>query len=236
MCPHRRHGGRPSYAVQRFRLCFRTGGPNRHLDRSVTVHSPPGQSDNVRVQSTVLTTARLRLRLWCEDDLEPFAALNADPRVREFFPSLPTYGESAESMRYIHSHFERHGFGLWAVEVIDVVPFIGFIGLSVPSFNAPFMPCVELGYRLAFEHWGQGYATEGARAAIAFGFRNVGLPEIVAMTATANERSRRVMERIGMTHSAADDFDHPNIVAGHSLRRHVLYRLTARDWAATADA
>jgi ribosomal-protein-alanine N-acetyltransferase len=181
-------------------------------------------------------TARLRLRPWRDDDLEPFAALNADARVRAFFPSLQTYRESAESMQDIRDHFHRHGFGLWAVEAIDAAPFIGFIGLSVPSFDAPFMPCVELGYRLAFEHWGQGYATEGARAALAFGFATVGLAEIVAMTAAGNARSRRVMERAGMTHRAADDFDHPNIVAGHPLRRHVLYRLTARDWAAATHA
>src|SRR5262249_33291853 len=123
----------------------------------------------------VLTTARLRLRPWRNDDLELFAALNADPRVREFFPSLQTHQESAESMQYIRDHFGSHGFGLWAVEVIGAVPFIGFIGLSVPSLDAPFMPCVELGYRLAFEHWGRGYATEGARAVIAFGFATVGL-------------------------------------------------------------
>ena len=184
----------------------------------------------------MLTTERLRLRPWRNGDLEPFAALNADARVREFFPSLQTHQESAESMRYIDGHFRRHGFGLWAVEVIGAAPFIGFIGLSVPSFDAPFMPCVELGYRLAFEHWGRGYATEGARAAVTFGFTTVGLDEIVAMTAVGNERSRRVMERLGMTYNAADDFGHPNIVAGHPLRRHVLYRLTARDWAATPHA
>jgi RimJ/RimL family protein N-acetyltransferase len=183
----------------------------------------------------VLTTARLRLRTWRDEDLEPFAALNADPRVREFFPSLQTHQESAESMRYIDDHFRRHGFGLWAVEVIGTAPFIGFVGLSVPSFDAPFMPSVELGYRLAFEHWGRGYATEGARAAIALGFATLGLAEIVAMTAVGNERSRRVMERVGMKHNAADDFDHPNIVAGHPLRRHVLYRLTAADWAVVAQ-
>jgi RimJ/RimL family protein N-acetyltransferase len=114
-------------------------------------------------------------------------------------------------MRYIDDHFRRHGFGLWAVEVIGTAPFVGFIGLSVPSFDAPFMPCVELGYRLAFEHWGRGYATEGARAAIAFGFATLGLAEIVAMTAVGNERSRRVIERAGMKHNAADNFDHPNL-------------------------
>lgn len=173
----------------------------------------------------MITTSRLRLRLWDDDDLAPYAALNADPRVREFFPSLQTYQESADSMQYIRDHFARRGFGLWAVEVIGGAPFIGFIGLSVPSFDAPFMPCVELGYRLAFDHWGHGYATEGSRAAVAFGFGRLGLPEIVAMATAGNERSRRVMERLGMTRDPADDFDHPNIVAGHPLRRHVLYRL-----------
>jgi RimJ/RimL family protein N-acetyltransferase len=179
------------------------------------------------------TTPRLRLRPWRDEDIDPFAALNADPRVREFFPSLQTRQESADSMDRIRDHFRHRGFGLWAVEVIGAAPFIGFIGLSVPSFEAPFTPCVELGYRLAFDHWGQGYATEGSRAAIAFGFDTLGLSEIVAMTAVSNERSRRVMARIGMTRNPSDDFDHPLIAAGHPLRRHVLYRLRAQDWAAT---
>lgn len=181
----------------------------------------------------MLTTARLQLRSWRDEDLEPFAALNADPRVREFFPSVQTRQESAESMQYIRDHWAQRGFGPWAVEVLGGAPFIGFIGLNVPSFDAPFMPSVELGYRLAHDHWGYGYATEGARAAIAFGFTTVGLAEIVAMTAAGNVRSRRVMTRLGMTRNAADDFDHPNIGAGHRLRRHVLYRLTGDDWAAT---
>lgn len=133
-------------------------------------------------------------------------------------------------MQFIQDHWQRHGFGLWAVEVTGVAPFIGFIGLSVPSFPAPFMPCVEVGYRLAFAHWGHGYATEGSRAAIDFGFTTMGLSEIVALTTVGNERSRRVMERLGMRRNPADDFDHPNIVAGHRLRRHVLYRIGAREW------
>jgi len=178
----------------------------------------------------VLTTSRLRLRLWRDEDLQPYAALNADPRVREFFPSLQTHQESADSMQFIRDHWQQRGFGLWAVEVVGGAPFIGFIGLSVPSFDAPFMPCVELGYRLAFDHWRNGYATEGSRAALTFGFATVGLSEIVAMTTVGNERSRRVMERLGMRRNPADDFDHPNIVAGHPLRHHVLYRLTAHEW------
>ena len=137
-------------------------------------------------------------------------------------------------MQFIRDHWQRRGFGLWAVEVIGGAPFIGFIGLSVPSFDAPFMPCVELGYRLAFEHWSKGYAAEGSRAALEFGFTSLGLPEIVALTTASHERSRRVMERLGMHRSAADDFDHPNIASGHPLRRHVLYRLTAQEWARLA--
>jgi RimJ/RimL family protein N-acetyltransferase len=183
----------------------------------------------------LLTTSRLRLRLWRDEDLEPYAALNADPRVREFFPSVLTRQESADSMAFIREHWQQRGFGLWAVEVIGGSPFIGFIGLSVPSFDAPFMPCVEVGYRLAFDHWGRGYATEGSRASLTFGFETLGFAEIVAITAVRNERSRRVMERLGMRHDPADDFEHPSIDAGHPLRRHVLYRLTRDEWATAAS-
>jgi len=177
-----------------------------------------------------LLTARLKLRLWRDEDLEPYAALNADPRVREFFPQLLTYEESAQSVRYIREHFSRHGYGMWAVEVRGGASFIGFIGLGVPSFEAPFMPCVEIGWRLAFEHWGHGYATEGARAALTFAFDSEGLREVVAFTTVGNVRSRRVMERLGMRRNAAEDFDHPNTPDGHPLRRHVLYRLRQIEW------
>ena len=184
----------------------------------------------------MLTTSRLRLREWRDTDLDAFAAWNADPRVREFYPSLLTREQSAESMQFIQDHFRRHGFGLWAVELIGGAPFIGFCGLAVPSFDAPFMPCVEVGYGLAFDHWGRRYATEGARAVLDFGFETAGLTEIVAMAVTTNHRSRRVMERLGMTHDPSDDFDHPHIADGHPLRRHVLYRLTARQWRARRGA
>ncbi len=176
---------------------------------------------------SVLTTARLRLRDWRDDDVEPWIALNADPRVREFFPNRLTPEESVAQIASIRDHFARHGFGLWAVEVIHGAPFIGFIGLSVPSFDAHFTPCVELGYRLAVEGWGRGYATEGARAALRHGFESLGLAEIVAFTAEQHWRSRRVMERLAMRHDPADDFDHPSLPPDHPLRRHVLYRLGA---------
>jgi RimJ/RimL family protein N-acetyltransferase len=142
----------------------------------------------------------------------------------EFFPKTLDRAESELAAARIREHFARHGFGLWAVEVPGVADFIGFVGLAIPRFEAHFTPCVEIGWRLAREHWGRGYATEAARAVLAFGFRDLGLDEIVSFTTAANRRSRAVMERIGMTRSPADDFDHPVLPEGHPLRWHVLYR------------
>jgi RimJ/RimL family protein N-acetyltransferase len=173
-----------------------------------------------------IRTDRLLLRRWTDADRGPFAALNADLRVMEHFPSVLTRDESDAILGRIEVHFERHGYGLWAVEVLDQFPFIGFVGLAVPSFEARFMPCVEVGWRLAAAYWGQGYATEAARAALAFGFGPLGLEEIVSFTVPENDRSRRVMQRLGMTHDPADDFNHPT---QPDHRRHVLYRLRAAD-------
>ena len=172
-----------------------------------------------------LRTDRLYLRRWRATDRQPFAALNADPRVMEHFPAPLSREESDALAARIESHFEQHGFGLWAVEIADIAPFAGFIGLSIPRFEAHFTPCVEIGWRLAAEYWGSGYATEGARAVLAFGFEQLRLAEIVSFTVPGNLRSRRVMERLGMTRNPADDFDHPALPEGHPLRRHVLYRL-----------
>jgi len=171
-----------------------------------------------------IETERLRLRRWREADHAPFAALNADPRVLVHLPGPLTREQSDTWIARIEEHFERHGFGLWAVEVRDGAPFVGYVGLAVPRFEAFFTPCVEIGWRLAAEHWGHGYATEAARAALAFGFERAGLAEIVSFTVPDNVRSRRVMERIGMTRDPAEDFDHPALPEGHRLRRHVLYR------------
>jgi RimJ/RimL family protein N-acetyltransferase len=154
--------------------------------------------------------------------------LNADPRVMEFFPAVLSRAESDQLAAGIERHFEQHGFGLWAVEVPNIAAFVGFIGLSVPGFTAHFTPCVEVGWRLSAEHWDRGYATEGARAVVAFGLETLGLPEIVSFTVPDNVRSRRVMDRIGMVSDPADDFDHPGLPAGHPLRRHVLYRIKPR--------
>ena len=171
-----------------------------------------------------LRTERLLLRRWRPEDREPFAALNADLRVMEHFPSTLTRAQSDAGADSIEVHFDRHGFGLWAVEVPGVTAFAGFVGLAVPSFEAAFTPCVEIGWRLGADYWGRGYATEAARAALSYGFGTLRLTEIVSFTVPGNIRSIRVMERVNMTRDPHGDFDHPRIPEGHPLRRHVLYR------------
>jgi ribosomal-protein-alanine N-acetyltransferase len=174
-----------------------------------------------------LDTARLRLRRWRREDREPFAAMNADPEVMEFFLAPLTRAQSDELIERIEQGFEQHGFGLWALEVRESKQLVGFTGLSVPEFEADFTPAVEVGWRLARPAWGQGYATEAALAALGFGFKRVGLEEVVSFTSVGNHRSRAVMGRIGMSRDPGEDFDNPMIPAGHPLRRHVLYRLRA---------
>ncbi len=177
-----------------------------------------------------IQTERLLLRQWREEDLEPFAALNADPRVMEYFPSTLSREESSQMVKRIQSNIEKRGWGFWAASLIQTGEFIGFIGLEDVHFTAPFTPAVEIGWRLAFDFWGKGYATEGARAALQYGFETVNLKEIVSFTAAQNMRSRHVMEKIGMCHDPKEDFDHPKLKKGHPLERHVLYRLNATEW------
>lgn len=171
-----------------------------------------------------LRTERLLLRRWRETDLEPFAALNADADVMAHFPMVLSRRESDALAERADSLFDEHGFGLWAVEASG--EFVGFTGLSIPRFEAPFLPSIEVGWRLARDVWGHGYATEAARAALAVGFGEHGLREIVSFTAATNVRSQRVMERLGMMRDGA--FDHPALPLESPLRRHVLYRLAAR--------
>lgn len=170
-------------------------------------------------------TDRLLLRRWRDSDGLPFQAMNADPRVMEYFPSLLSPGESDALIDRAQAHFNRHGYGPFAAELLADHSFIGFIGLSIPAFDAPFMPAVEIGWRLAFDFWGRGLATEGARAVIRYAFNELDLESLVSFTVPANLRSRRVMEKIGMTHDPRDDFDHPRLPEAHPLQRHVLYRL-----------
>ena len=173
----------------------------------------------------VATTERLILRRWQPSDREPFGQLNADPRVMEFMPSLLSRTESDALIDRIEADFDLHGFGACAVELRGEASFLGFVGLNVPRFEAAFTPCVEIAWRLSAEYWGRGFATEGARAMVRYAFDTLQLDALVSFTVPANLRSRRVMEKIGMTHDPAEDFDHPNLAPGHPLRRHVLYRL-----------
>jgi ribosomal-protein-alanine N-acetyltransferase len=174
-----------------------------------------------------LATGRLLLRPWIEADRVPFRRLNADPRVMEFFPGVMSEEESDRGFDRIQDHFQRHEFGLFAVALPDNGLFIGFAGLAIPAFEAHFMPCVEIGWRLAAEYWNRGFATEAARAVASYAFGPLQLKELVSFTVPSNLRSRRVMEKLGMTYDPVEDFDHPKIPEGHPLRRHVLYRLSA---------
>jgi len=173
----------------------------------------------------MLETSRLILRRWRDSDRDPFAALNADPRVMRFFPAVLSRAESDRAVDRIEARFETQGFGLFAAELRQGGAFIGFIGLWTPDFEAAFTPCVEIGWRLAAEYWNRGLATEGARAVVKYGFDSLRLSEIVSFTTVANVPSRRVMEKIGMTRSPEDDFDHPKLPESHPLRPHVLYRI-----------
>lgn len=172
-----------------------------------------------------MLTTRLRLRQWTDADLEPLAAMNADPEVMAHFPAPLSRGESDAMLARLRSDLAEHGWGLWALELRETGEFLGFTGLAIPRFDAHFTPAVEVGWRLARTYWGHGYATEAARAATAYGFSELALDEIVSFTTVGHRSSRAVMERLGMTHDSDDDFDHPSLPCSHPLCRHVLYRL-----------
>jgi ribosomal-protein-alanine N-acetyltransferase len=179
-----------------------------------------------------LTTGRLALRAFRDDDREPFAALNADPAVMEFFPARLTRAESDAFVDRILARWATDGHGLWAVERLEDGAFLGFTGLA----RLDWLDQPEVGWRFARSAWGHGYATEAADASLAWGFATLGLAEIVSVTTVANLRSRAVMERIGMTRDPADDFLHPNLPDGHPLRPHVLYRIRREDREAASRA
>lgn len=181
----------------------------------------------------VRRTERLLLRGFTDADREPFAALNADPVVMEHFVS--TYGRERSDafVDRVLQRWSERGWGLWALERTDTGEFIGYTGLWPAEFEAPFTPAVEVGWRLARAHWGQGFATEAALESLRYGFTDAGLDEIVSFTAVGNERSWRVMERIGLVREPEGDFEHPAVPEGHPVRPHVFYRLTRERWAAT---
>jgi len=176
-------------------------------------------------------TERLRLRQWTATDRAPFAELNGDPRVMEFFPAPLSRIESDAMADHCQALIAERGWGVWAVEMKSARTFIGSVGLHVPALELPFSPCVEIAWRLAAKYWGSGFATEAARAALNAGFERLGFLEIVAFTATINTRSRAVMERLGMR-DANEPFEHPQVRAGHELRPHCLYRLALADYRA----
>lgn len=182
-----------------------------------------------------LRTARLLLRPWRTSDRAPFAAINADPKVMEYFPRVSTREESDAFVEKIVARMERQGFGLWAVELPGVTDFIGFIGLN-PADGVLGRPVLEVGWRLAAEHWGHGYATEGGHASLAHAFDVLGKDEVVSFTTTANQRSRHVMEKLGLIHRPDEDFDHPGVPASWPGRRHVLYAITREHWNAARPA
>jgi RimJ/RimL family protein N-acetyltransferase len=177
-----------------------------------------------------LQTPRLLLREWRDDDLDHFAVLSANPVVMEYLSPVDSRAASDLIAARVREHFARHGFGFWAVELPSVAPFIGVVGLATVAFQAPFTPAIEIGWRLAPDHWGHGYALEAAAAALDDGFGRLGLDEIVAFTVPANHGSQRLMHRLGMTHDDRDDFDHPRVPAGSPLKRHLLYRLQRAAW------
>lgn len=181
-----------------------------------------------------IETNRLILREWQEEDLEAFARINQDPQVMEHFPALLSIEETAAFIERINQHFRKHGFGLWAVVLKESEELIGFVGLNIPSFEAHFTPCVEIGWRLASQHWGKGYATEAAKAVLKTGFKKYGLKEIVSFTVPANKRSIRIMEKIGMVRDPKDDFEHPKLPKDHPLLVHVLYRISSLNYSETA--
>ncbi|HEY9000018.1 MAG TPA: GNAT family N-acetyltransferase [Mucilaginibacter sp.] len=172
-----------------------------------------------------IETPRLTIRQWEEKDHEPYVSLNADPEVMKYFPSIKTPGETLAQIKRIADYIDQHGYGFWAVERKDNHQFIGFTGICEPGFEADFTPCIEIGWRLSKENWGHGFATEAALACLNFGFEKLDLKEIYAFTAIPNNRSEKVMQRIGM--ERAGEFDHPLIADGHWLKKHVVYKISA---------
>ena len=173
----------------------------------------------------MIETERLLLRRWKKSDLNPFSKMNADPRVMEFFPNLLSREQVEAMIERIELHFEERGFGLWAAEEKANQRFIGFVGLQIPNFDPPFGSCIEIGWRLNFESWGKGYATEAAREVLKFAFEELKLKEVIAMAVKTNFRSLGVMAKLGMTYDPTCDFDHPKYQAENPHKRHVLYRI-----------
>ncbi|MES9968432.1 MAG: GNAT family N-acetyltransferase [Candidatus Thiodiazotropha sp.] len=178
---------------------------------------------------SIVEADRLILRQWCDEDYAPFAGINADPRVMEFFPQILSRDESDDLANRCRELIAERGWGFWAVELKGCCDFIGILGLNAPQDRLPCSPCIEIGWRFAYKHWGRGYATEAGNATLEFAFKTLMLDEVVAFTALKNQRSRAVMQRLGMSNTNRD-FDHPALVPNHPLSKHALYSITRRGW------
>jgi len=174
----------------------------------------------------IIETNRLILRTWEDYDLHAMLKINQDPKVMEYFPSLQDLEMTKNFIDKVNAHFENHGYSLYATVRKDTNEFIGFIGLLIADFESHFTPATEIGWRLSSTHWGKGFATEGAKAVLDYAFKELKIPEIVSFTAAGNAKSIRVMQKIGLQHNEADDFDHPKLDDESPLKRHVLYRLS----------
>lgn len=172
----------------------------------------------------IITTKRLKLRLWGDEDVEAFIKLNEDEEVMRFFPTTQTKEQTLAQIARIKTHFTNHNYGLYALERIDKGEFIGYTGFAHPTFTSYFTPCVEIGWRLSKENWNKGFATEAASACLQHGFSALGFEEIYSFTATINLPSIRVMEKIGLKKQGL--FEHPALPEGHKLKTHVLYKIT----------
>ena len=178
----------------------------------------------------ILETERLTLRTWSNNDLQPMFLINQDPKVMKYFPDLHDLEMTKNFIDKVNTHFENHGYSLYATVRKDTGEFIGFIGLLIADFKEHFTPAIEIGWRLSSNHWGKGFATEGAKAVLDYAFRELKIPEIVSFTAAGNAESIRVMQKIGLQHNERDDFDHPKLDDQSPLKRHVLYRLSCEKY------
>ncbi|MCA3017601.1 MAG: GNAT family N-acetyltransferase [Rhodocyclaceae bacterium] len=179
-----------------------------------------------------IRTQRVLLRQWKDSDLDAWAEMNADPEVRKYFPKVLDRAEADGEASRIRGGIAQRGWGMWAIEIPGILPFAGLVGLNLPAFQAPWMPAVEIGWRLSRDAWHKGYATEGAVAAMNFAFDELHLPEVVAMSVKTNTPSHQVMQRLGMTHDPSADFDHPRVPADWPLKTHILHRISPATWKA----
>ena len=182
------------------------------------------------MNNIILKTDRLLLRTWCNDDLIPMYQINQDPLVMEYFPSLCDWEDTKKFVTKINQHHQKNGFSLYAVELKKTGEFIGFVGLSIPEFEAHFTPCIEIGYRLSSQHWGKGYATEAAQTVLDYAFNELKLNKIVSFTSILNKKSIRVMEKIGLKKVKEGNFYHPCLPQDHKLSLHVLYTITKNEY------